>query len=409
MFRVKATVLCVCGAFGLAGCASLTTSKTGQSWTVYPALSVNHGVPKADAMYRLGRFYQGQRRYAEAIAAYRQALALDPRCADAQNGLGVIYAEQGRHDEAVQAFQAAIAASPRAAYLHNNLGYVLLLQGSNEKAVEVLEEARRLEPGNAKVRDNLIIGYERLIEERNAQRPVQPDTNTTVAAESTAESAQASVEVRTAPDSGVRLVAVAPAVYELQAPGAEAAGAQKKHGTDSAVPAATVVSPERGSAAPTHVLIAASGTQEVPVHSRRPATIEASGNATEGARRDEARQQELEAFKLEVSNGNGVGGMAARVAGYLARFGVSAGRLTNDKTFSQPTTLIQYREGYRTQAAHIGSMMPKAVPVVQAGTLRSDVHVRVVLGRDVRNDLALFDAERSKIQLAAEASEQTAR
>ena len=196
MPKLKPVVLSVASAFSIVGCASLTTSS--QPWTVQPAFSVNHAGPKADAMYRLGRFYQGQRRYAEAIAAYRQALAMDAGYADAQNGLGVIYAEQGRHDEAVKAFQAAIAASPRAAYLHNNLGYVLLLQGSNKKAVEVLEEARRLEPGNAKVRDNLVIGYERLIEERKAQRPVQPDRKTTVAEESKTESAQASVEVRTA-------------------------------------------------------------------------------------------------------------------------------------------------------------------------------------------------------------------
>ena len=406
MPKLKPVVLSVASAFSIVGCASLTTSS--QPWTVQPAFSVNHAGPKADAMYRLGRFYQGQRRYAEAIAAYRQALAMDPGYADAQNGLGVIYAEQGHHDEAVKAFQAAIAASPRAAYLHNNLGYVLLLQGSNEKAVEVLEEARRLEPGNAKVRDNLVIGYERLIEERKAQRPVQLDRKTTVAEESKTESAQASVEVRTAPDSGVKLVAVAPAVYELQALGSEAADAQTKPRAGSAAPTATVVPLEGGSPAPAYVLTTASGTQEAQVVGS-PTTIEASGHATEAARPDKARQQELEAFKLEVSNGNGVGGMATRVAGYLARFGVSTGRLTNDKTFLQPTTLIQYREGYRTQAARIGSVLPKEVPVVQADTLRSDIHVRVVLGRDVRNDVALFDAERSKLQLAAEASEQSVR
>jgi tetratricopeptide (TPR) repeat protein len=406
MPKLKPVVLSVASAFSIVGCASLTTSS--QPWTVQPAFSVNHAGPKADAMYRLGRFYQGQRRYADAIAAYRQALAPDPGYADAQNGLGVIYAEQGHYDEAVKAFQAAIAASPRAAYLHNNLGYVLLLQGSNEKAVEVLEEARRLEPGNAKVRDNLVIGYERLVEERNAQRPVQPDRKTPVAEESKTESAQASVEVRTALDSGVKLVAVAPAVYELQVLGSEAADAQTKPRAGSAVPTATVVPLEGGSPAPVYVLTTASGTQEAQV-AGSPTTIEASGHATEAARPDKARQQELEAFKLEVSNGNGVGGMAARVAGYLARFGVSTGRLTNDKTFLQPTTLIQYREGYRTQAARIGSVLPKEVPVVQADTLRSDIHVRVVLGRDVRNDVALFDAERSKLQLAAEASEQTAR
>ena len=306
-------------------------------------------------------------------------------------------------NSSISANQAAIAASPRAAYLRNNLGYVLLLQGSNEKAVEALEEARRLEPGNAKVRDNLVIGYERLIEGGKARHPAQPDTKSTVAEESKTESAQASAEVRTAPDSGVRLVTVAPAVYELQAPGADAAGAQTKHGSDSAAPAATVVVSERA-----YALTTTLGTREVQV-AGSPTTIDTSGNATEAAKPDHARQQELEAFKLEVSNGNGVGGMAARVAGYLARFGVSTGRLTNDKTFLQPTTLIQYREGYRTQAARIGSVLPKEVPVVQADTLRSDIHVRVVLGRDVRNDVALFDAERSKLQLAAEASEQTAR
>lgn len=407
MPKLKPVVLSVACAFSVAGCASLTASKTGQAWTVEPAFSVDHAGPKADAMYRLGRFYQGQRRYVEAIAAYRQALALDPGHADAQNGLGVIYADQGRHDEAVKAFQAAIAASPRAAYLHNNLGYVLLLQGSNEKAREVLEEAMRLEPGNAKVRDNLVIAYERSIGERNVRRPVEPGPKSVVPAESKPEPAQAPVEIRTAEESGVRLVAVAPAVYELQASGAKVAGTRKEDRAVSAVPVATVVPPERGPETPTDVLTTASGPQEVQV---REASVKASGEAMEAVRLDEARQQQqLEAFKLEVSNGNGVGGMAARVAGYLARFGVSAGRLTNDKTFSQPTTLIQYREGYRTQAARIGSMLPKAVPVMPADTLRSDIHVRVVLGRDVRNDVALFDAERSKLQVAAEASEQTAR
>jgi tetratricopeptide (TPR) repeat protein len=404
MPKLKPVVLSVASAFSIVGCASLTNPQITQSYPVQPAFGVRHGMPNAEAMYRLGRLYQGQLRYADAMAAYHQALAQNPGHAEAHNGLGVIHAEQGRYDEAIKEFQAAIAASPRAAYLHNNLGYVLLLQGSNEKAVEVLEEARRLEPGNVKVRDNLIVGYERSIEGGKARFPAQPGTKTTVAAESKAESAQAPIEVRTGQDSGIRLVAVAPAVYELQASGAEAAGAQKKHGSDPAVPAATVVPPERGSPAVTTV----PGTYEVPVHDS-PTTIEASGKATQAARPDEARQQELKAFKLEVSNGNGVGGMAARIAGYLARFGVSTRRLTNDKAFSQPTTLIQYREGYRTQAARIGSMLPKAVPVVRADTLRSDIDVRVVLGRDVRNDVALFDAERPKMQLASEASQQTTR
>lgn len=408
MPKLKPVVLSVASAFSIVGCASLTNPQITQSYPVQPAFGVRHGMPDAQAMYRLGRFYQGQRRYTEAMAAYRQALAQNPGYLEARNGLGVIHAEQGRYDEAMKEFQAAIAVAPRAAYLHNNLGFVLLLQGSNEKAVEVLEEARRLEPANAKVRDNLIIGYERSIEGRKARLLAHADTKTTVAAESQADPAPAPIAIRTGEDSGVTLVAVAPAVYELQVSGAEAAGAQKTHGSHSAVPAAIVVPPERGSPAPTSVLTIASGTQGVQVHDS-PATIEASDRTPEAARPDEMRQQGLQAFKLEVSNGNGVAHFAVRVAGYLGRFGVSTGRLTNDSTFAQPTTVIQYREGYRTQAARIGAMFPRPLPVVQAGTLRSDIHVRVILGRDARSDVALFDAEPSTMKLAADTSERTTR
>ena len=101
--------------------------------------------------------------------------------------------------------------------------------------------------------------------------------------------------------------------------------------------------------------------------------------------------------------------MASRVARFLEHHGVPTGRLTNATTFRQPTTQIQYREGYRAEAARLGSMLPKPVPATQAGTLRSDIHVRLVLGRDGRNDTALFDAQAAKVQLAANAENRAGR
>jgi len=358
MFRVKTTVLCVCGAFTIAGCASLMQQKGAQLWTVQPAFGVKHSGPNAEAMYELGRYYHGQDRYDDAIVAYRDALAQDRGYADAHNALGVIYAEQGRYDEAMHELQAALAISPRAAYLHNNLGYALLLRGSNEEAVKVLEEARRLEPGYPLALYNLGVAYGRVSEAQRARRAAQADASTAATA-SQANSVPGSAEVPTTPDSDVRLVAVAPNVYELQTAAAAATYAEKKPLTTAGIQVVTV-----------------DPTADAP-------------------------HEQLKPFKLEVSNGNGVSSMARRVARFLEGHGIATGRLTNATTFQQPRTQIEYREGYRTEAVHVGSALPKPVPAVQGGALRSDIHVRVIVGRDLGNDTALFDPQAPKLQVAA--------
>ena len=52
-------------------------------------------------------------RYDEAIAAYQQAIALDPKYAYPHNGLGNVYRETGPLREAIAAYQQAIALDPK--------------------------------------------------------------------------------------------------------------------------------------------------------------------------------------------------------------------------------------------------------------------------------------------------------
>jgi hypothetical protein len=88
------------------------------------------------------------------------------------------------------------------------------------------------------------------------------------------------------------------------------------------------------------------------------------------------------ASRLEISNGNGVTGMAARVGRWLAAQGAPAERLTNRQPFTQRSTVVQYRTGQEDAAQHVARLLPadaKAEPRPTPG-LRSDV--RVVLGRD---------------------------
>ena len=87
--------------------------------------------------------------------------------------------------------------------------------------------------------------------------------------------------------------------------------------------------------------------------------------------------------RLEVSNGNGVTGMAARVGHWLASQGVKpAVRLTNQRPFQQGETLIQYRKGHEEAARQVARLLPAEArtAALPSSALGSDV--RVLLGRD---------------------------
>ena len=63
-------------------------------------------------------------RHEEAIEAYHQAIALDPKNVYPNDGLGNVYLALGRHEEAIVAYQQAIALDPKLAYPYHGLGNV---------------------------------------------------------------------------------------------------------------------------------------------------------------------------------------------------------------------------------------------------------------------------------------------
>ena len=76
------------------------------------------GASSAEAHYRLGRVLQLQGFRAEAEAAYRHALKLDPEYIGALIGQGEIEADAGRPLEALRRFEAAIEINPHQAEAH---------------------------------------------------------------------------------------------------------------------------------------------------------------------------------------------------------------------------------------------------------------------------------------------------
>jgi tetratricopeptide (TPR) repeat protein len=95
-----------------------------------------------------GNALRNEGRLAEAEAAYREAVRIDPRFDAARNNLGILLAMSGKADDAAAEFLAVLRLNPRDAAAHLNLGVLRAQQGRRDEAAGHFEEALRLEPGN---------------------------------------------------------------------------------------------------------------------------------------------------------------------------------------------------------------------------------------------------------------------
>ena len=105
----------------------------------------------AEAHQRLGQVLQAEGRLAEAEAAYRKALGLDPEYVAALIGLGEIEAQFGRPDSAIQRFDAAIEIDPHQAKAHLAEGRVLEAIGRTDEAAAAYFRTLELDPSGEPV------------------------------------------------------------------------------------------------------------------------------------------------------------------------------------------------------------------------------------------------------------------
>ncbi|HYC14163.1 MAG TPA: tetratricopeptide repeat protein, partial [Stellaceae bacterium] len=85
-------------------------------------------------------------RLADTVAAYEEAISLDPQNAELHQVLGVELDNQRRLPEAEAALRRAVALDPASPGHLNNLGVVLARQGRNDEAATQFKHALELDP-----------------------------------------------------------------------------------------------------------------------------------------------------------------------------------------------------------------------------------------------------------------------
>lgn len=369
----------------LTGCSSFYSGKEYSALQINPVMNVRHADTSAENLYHLGRYHHRKTSYANAIAAYQKALTVNPDYVAAHNGLGVVYASQGQYDLALEHLHKAIELTPSATYLYNNLGYAYLIQGHYSEAVVAFQEAIHLDPHNQKASRNLATAHKQM---GSSEQVTIAPTVAHAAQKSEAMTVTATIPqaLPVQPSTGQSLVRIAPNVYEFS-------NHHEKNQIESiAAPLATPA------AAPLDTPVTASLTLS-PVEL---SPIE--GNQAENTVPEKNLDAIAHSKRIEVSNGNGVTGMARNIAIFLERFGYDNARLTNHPTFQQAETEIHYHPSAHKLAEQISQIMPNPVKMVESNDLREDTQLKILLGQDIASQIAYFTPQDS-VQLAKLTSE----
>ncbi len=87
--------------------------------------------------------------------------------------------------------------------------------------------------------------------------------------------------------------------------------------------------------------------------------------------------------RLEVSNGNGVNGMAARVREYLRAKGGNVVKISDADSYNYQKTRLFYRQGVRIAAQGVAATLPlSGIELVESRRLRPETDALLIIGAD---------------------------
>lgn len=328
-FQKRKIVLAIGCISALTGCASYFSGKEFSAYEVRPVTNIQQTESSAENLYHVGEYYQRKKQWLNAIEAYQKVLLLQSEHVEANNGLGIVYATLGQYELAIDHFKKAIALNPSKSYLHNNLGYAYFLQGVYHEAELSIQAALSNDPRNEKAKKNLMLIHSKMGVDKKLNNTFETlSKNEEITLAHPAQSLSQT-------DLSQQLIQVAPNVYEF--------GSQLK------------------------------------------AQNSAAGNDDKQSKHETRLQNNIKVpiQGIEVSNGNGVTGMARDVATQLSNAGLGQARLTNHQTFKQVQTEIYHRVNAHALAEKITQLLPGQIKLIESDDLREDINLKILLGQDI--------------------------
>lgn len=307
-----------------------------------------------DSHYLLGYYYQKRGRYKEAIEEFEKAVLIDPDYIKAYNGLGISCDMMGDYEKAREAYKQALRLNPYLGYIYNNIGYSYLLQGNLDEAISAFEKAIAIDSSLIQSYNNLGLAYGKK------------------------------------GDFELAIAAFKSAGHDDQAYYNLALIYYKKGLFKEAAQNYTLALGLNPSFTKAHLgLKAALALSDISEETLHVVALEKNihySTMTEQAdtvRSKREKNKDLEKIKIEVSNGNGVEGMARRVRDYLNKNGINVVRLTNADRFNYSKTNIYYQKGHYEAAYYIANQIPGVQKLWKTNSNRKDINIKILIGKDL--------------------------
>jgi Flp pilus assembly protein TadD len=378
-----------------------------------------------DSHYLLARYYQQGGEHEKAIEEFQKVILIEPRHVQAHNEMGVSYDHLKDYARAVESYQRALLSNPDLDYVLNNLGYSYLLQGNPDEAIPVIQKAIFLNGREGKFHNNLGLAYavkgdldQALAEFKLAGDESKAHFNIAQFYHqrglyriaqfhySQALSLDPSFHHAKIASQGIDALAriFQPPTKEEEKGMAEEGTAQEamlppdeqaaRGMAVSSTPEMQVpvpVPPESG-----RVLLSAvdsewlaRGQEDLgaltaelnPVFPPAPKTEPAPPSSVPAVKE---KNSSLKKAEVEVSNGNGVNGMARKVSSHLQKNGVPVRRVTNANHYNYRQTLIFYQNGYQEAAVQVADQIPGLQNLEEQKKFdRANINVKVIIGKDI--------------------------
>jgi tetratricopeptide (TPR) repeat protein len=114
---------------------------------------------EAEAKYRMARYFQKKKKHKLTIEELKEVILIDPAFVKAYNALGVSYDQLGDYKNAVYFYKLALKIDSNLDYVHNNLGLAYLHYGRYDSAIASFEKAIALNAQNKRFHNNLGYAY----------------------------------------------------------------------------------------------------------------------------------------------------------------------------------------------------------------------------------------------------------
>ncbi len=112
----------------------------------------------AEDHFMRGLKYESERKYKDAIEAYKQAVKIKPHYVDAYLNLGQVHYKLGKYPEAVDVYKQALKMRPDM-QTYNKLGTLYIVSGKYSEAIDIFEQAIGIDSRNPETHFNLGIAY----------------------------------------------------------------------------------------------------------------------------------------------------------------------------------------------------------------------------------------------------------